>query len=86
MASKPASASSLMVPGKSFAMSVLTGHVWQPIGIPSGAARRPVTRAASNAATAASAVAFARNSRLVTPAMRTCLVVERKHIPCVFGL
>src|SRR5512134_1751422 len=37
--SNPASASSFIVPAKSFAISVRTGHVWQPMGIPSGLAR-----------------------------------------------
>jgi hypothetical protein len=56
-----------MVPGKSFAIMLLTGQVWQPMGRPSGFARSlwpdkkmPV---------AAAALAFPMKSRLVMSGM-----------------
>jgi hypothetical protein len=53
-----------MVPGKSFAISVRTGHVWHPIGMPSGAACSRAACDAMKPMTAVSAAVFLKNSRL----------------------
>jgi hypothetical protein len=54
-----------MVPGKSLAIISLTGQVWQPMGMPSGLARRRnAPTVARTPAVAACAAPFLRNARL----------------------
>src|SRR5580658_6713834 len=61
---KPAAASCLIVPGKSLAMPSLTGHVWQPIGRPSGLAWSSNALEARRLVAAAVLAAVFRNSLL----------------------
>ena len=72
----PASASCLMVPGKSWPICVRTGYVWHPIGIPSGAA--PSTRAPAdiNPVTAVLTAAFLKNSLLELVPMMVSIVSQ----------
>src|SRR5579863_4769254 len=60
----PARASCLMVPGKSLAIMARTGHVWQPMGSPSGLAASSSAPAESTPATAAPVAEDLKNSLL----------------------
>src|SRR5215470_4325646 len=60
----PASASFLIVPGKSLAIISRTGHVWHPIGIPSGLACSSKPPAEIKPAAAAWVAALLTNSLL----------------------
>src|SRR5712664_1960744 len=66
MVRNPASASCLIVPGKSLAIISLTGHVWHPIGMPSGLARSSSAHAERKPAAATFVAAFFKNSLLET--------------------
>src|SRR5215469_4205839 len=54
-----------MVPGKSFSIICRTGHVWQPIGRPSGLARNSSAPAGSTPAATTPFAVLLRNSLLV---------------------
>jgi hypothetical protein len=69
-----------MVPGKSLAIIALTGHVWHPMGNPSGLALSIPALAERNPATAALAAAFFKKSRREIADMGTSLRFESDRV------
>src|ERR1051326_218024 len=67
--SKPAAASCLRVPGKSLAISSLTGQVWHPMGKSSGLAERSTATSENSPANAACCARVSQNSLLESAVM-----------------